>query len=499
MKKKYLSLLLFVGCLYACSSDSPEPPAPHPDEEEKDPKPDPEERPEPEKPVTAYVFPQDFSDDLLGKEVTIKNDLVVVRTYGDKLEGNVTLASSLLRIPTEVEQPGSEEYRKLMEANQLSKLTLAPSGITLLDPAYQTLRVGTKLSKVKGKVSKDKNHYLLTLTESPQFDHVKRPTFVEEQTRNIQGKYVNSSVLKYTEDIAARNSELSVVSMNLEYYMASPSMWGHSNGARDKDAFNRQNQKIIAAMKEMKADIFAICEIEEGNYSPAYLTEQLNQALGTTAYKYIDTGDDKITSYTKNTFIYNSEAVKPYKDCKHYDADYLQLRHIIQCFEQNNSGERFILSLNHFKAKSGKASGHNVDQHDGQGAFNARRVEEATNCLTTLQTLQEYYGDTDLMVVGDLNSYSKEDPIRVFTDGGFVDELMKYASESWSYVYDGQVGYLDHILCSPSMSKQVLKAFTWDVNASEPSALGYEIINNFVPNAYRYSDHNPVIAVIDLK
>lgn len=496
MKKKYLSLILIAGCLYACSSDSPEAPAPKPDEEEKEPTPDPEEKPEPEKPATAYVFPQDFSDELVGKEVTIKNELVVVRTYGDKLEGKITLAPSLLRTPTDVELPGSEGYRKREEANQSSKLTLAATGITLLDPTYQTLRVGTKVSAVKGKVSKDGKRYLLTLTEAPQLNHGKRPTFLEEQT---QGTQESGVAVRATRRAGAEEGALCVVSMNLEYYMASPSMWGHSNGARDQAAFDRQNQKIVAAMKEMKADIFAICEMEEGNYSPAYLTEQLNQALGTTAYKFVDTGDEKVTSYTKNTFIYNSEVVNPFKECRHYEADYLKLRHIIQCFEQQGSGEKFILSLNHFKAKTGKASGNNVDQHDGQGAFNARRVEEAAHCLQTFQTLQEYYGDTDVMVLGDLNSYSKEDPIRTFTDAGYVDELMNHAPESWSYVYDGQVGYLDHILSSASMSLQVVNTFSWDVNASEPSALGYEFTSYFQPEAYRYSDHNPVVVQLKLK
>lgn len=503
MNKKYLSFLLIAGFLYACSSDTPEAPTPKPDEEEKNPTPKPDEKPEPEQPQAAYLFPQEFSDELVGKEVSIKNELVVVRTYGDKLEGKITLAPSLLRTPTDVELPGSEAYKKLAAAIETSKLTLASTGITLLDPAYQTLRVGSKLTGVKGKISKDGSRYVITLTTAPSMNHAKRLTFSEVQATASKGistsPFASTLIAKSAVDAsAAKNSVISVASMNLEYYMASPSKWGHSNGARDEAAFQRQNQKIVSAMEAMKADIFAICEIEEGDYSPAYLTEQLNKALGTNVYQWIDTGDKKVSSYTKNTFIYNSEVVNPYKDCKNYEDDYLKLRHIIQCFEQKSSGEKFILSLNHFKAKSGKASGNNVDQHDGQGAFNARRVEEAANCLKTFQTLQEYYGDTDVMVVGDLNSYSKEDPIRTFTDAGYVDELMKYVPESWSYVYDGQVGYLDHILSSASMSQQVVKAFTWDVNASEPSALGYEFTSYFQSNAYRYSDHNPVIVHLNL-
>ena len=477
--KKYLSFLLLLGLLYACSGDSPEVPAPKPEpdtdqDDNKDPKPDLESG-------TTYVFPKDFSDALVGKEVTIKNEMVVVRTFGDKLDGKITLAPSMLRIPTDIQLPGTDAYKEQEKANRDAKLTLEPQGISLLDPAIKTLRVGTKFSGLKGKVSKDRDRFMLILSETPTIEYAKRTTFADAN--------------KNVSDAA----NVTVATMNLEYYMASPSSWGHSNGAHDKAAFERQHTKIVAAMKEMKADIFAVCEIEEGDYSPAFLTKELNKALGTTVYKFVDTGDKKVSSYTKNTFIYNAEVVNPFKDCKSYDADYLKLRHIIQCFELNGSGEKFILSLNHYKSKSGKASGLYVDKHDGQGAFNARRVEEAKNCLKTFASLQDYYGDKDIMVVGDLNSYSKEDPIRLFTDAGYVDELMKYDPSSWSYIYDGQAGYLDHILSSATMTTQVLDAFSWDVNASEPSGVGYknEYSTSILP--YRYSDHNPVIAVLGLK
>ena len=472
MNKKYLYILLVSCFLVACSSETPTVSPPQPEQEndenkDTDPNLDSD---------SACEFPKDFSDKLVGKKVKIKNELVVVRTYGDKLEGMITLAPSILRIPTELTLPGTDAYHALAIANRDSKLSIAAIGISLLDPAFQTLRVGTKLSALEGTVSKDKERFKLTLTAAPKIEHAKRPSYS-----------------------AMEKADVSIVSMNLEYYMASPSMWEHSNGARDEESFNRQNTKILAAMKDMKADIYAICEIEEGNYSPAYLTKQLNQALGTTAYKFVDTGDAKVSSYTKNTFIYNSETLKLVRDCRTYDADYLQLRHIIQGFQKTGTGEKFILSLNHFKSKSGKASGSNIDKHDGQGAHNSRRVEEATNCLKSYAAMREYYGDNDVIVVGDLNSYSKEDPIRVFTDAGYVDELMKYSPDGWSYVYDGQVGYLDHILTSASMSPQVLHASVWDVNASEPSALGYQFVDNFKSDAYRYSDHNPVIVYLDLK
>ena len=103
--------------------------------------------------------------------------------------------------------------------------------------------------------------------------------------------------------------------------------------------------------------------------------------------------------------------------------------------------------MNHFKSKSGNnATGGDKDQQDGQSQFNSRRVQEAKDCLLTYENLKKYYGDTDVLVLGDLNSYSNEDPVRIFTEAGYTNELQKYTPDSWSYVYQGEVGYLDHSL-----------------------------------------------------
>ena len=481
MKKKYLLLCVFAGFLFACSDDSPTVPDKEPEEKpgegsDDNNKPEPKPEPKPEE-GTAYVFPADFTDELVGKEVVVKNDLFVVSTYRDEMSGTVVLAPSVLRTPTDIKKPGSEEYKALALQNKQSKLVLNTSGVSLLDPTLKTLRVGTKVSGLKGKVSKSGEKYELTFTETPTISHAARPSF-----QSVSG------------------ADVSVASMNLEFYMASPSRWGHSNGARNEDEFGRQHDKIMEAMKKLSTDIFAICEIEEGAYSPEYLTAALNKALGTQKYKFVDTGDDKVTANTKNTFIYNSEVVSPFKECKSYSGSYLNLRHIIQCFQMVNGDGKFILSLNHFKAKTGKnASGANADQYDGQGKYNARRVEEAQDCLKSFSELEAYYGDSDVLVVGDLNCYSMEDPIKVFKDAGYTDELMKYSPESWSYIYDGQAGYLDHILSSSSMTSQVVNAVAWDVNASEPSGIGYRFTDFYQADAYRYSDHNPVVAFLNLR
>ncbi|MFR7465247.1 MAG: hypothetical protein ACLUVG_10745 [Phocaeicola vulgatus] len=113
--------------------------------------------------------------------------------------------------------------------------------------------------------------------------------------------------------------------------------------------------------------------------------------------------------------------------------------------------------------------------------------------------LVAYYEDTDVLVLGDLNSYGMEDAIKVFTDAGYINLLKKYSPAAWSYCYRGEVGYLDHSLSSPTLTSQIVGAAPWDINASEPAYWGFKHTSYYREDPYRSSDHNPVITWVNLE
>ena len=49
------------------------------------------------------------------------------------------------------------------------------------------------------------------------------------------------------------------------------------------------------------------------------------------------------------------------------------------------------------------------------------------------------------------------------------------SADGYSYVFDGQSGYLDHALASPSLAAQVNDVTEWHINADEPVALDYNL------------------------
>jgi predicted extracellular nuclease len=64
-----------------------------------------------------------------------------------------------------------------------------------------------------------------------------------------------------------------------------------------------------------------------------------------------------------------------------------------------------------------------------------------------------------------------EDPIAYLTATGMVNELERFVrprAMPYSYVFDGEAGYLDHALASASLRPQVAGVTEWHNNADEP-------------------------------
>ena len=78
--------------------------------------------------------------------------------------------------------------------------------------------------------------------------------------------------------------------------------------------------------------------------------------------------------------------------------------------------------------------------------------------------------------------------------------------DAYSYVFDGQWGYLDHALGSASLVPQVTGVGDWHINADEPSVLDYntdfktpgQLDSLYAPDQFRISDHDPVVVGLNL-
>lgn len=295
-------------------------------------------------------------------------------------------------------------------------------------------------------------------------------------------------------------------------------------GADTQAEFNRQWPKTVAAILKMDADVIGFNEIENDGYGPASaiatLVDQLNAATapGTYAFIDVDTATGQVnalgTDAIKVNMIYRPGSVTPVGQTAVLnsvafvnggDATARNRPSLAQAFQVNDTGAIFIVNVNHLKSKGSACDapvGEQDDAGDGQGTCNNVRVNAATELMSWLATDPTGTGDPDILLVGDYNSYAMEDPITVIKNAGYTNLIESFlGSDAYSYVFDGQWGYLDQALGSASILGQVTGVADYHINADEPSVLDYNTdfkTDNlqtvlYAPDEFRISDHDPVL------
>ncbi|MGH7338789.1 MAG: endonuclease/exonuclease/phosphatase family protein, partial [Myxococcota bacterium] len=171
---------------------------------------------------------------------------------------------------------------------------------------------------------------------------------------------------------------------------------------------------------------------------------------------------------------------------------------LARSFRHVATGERLTVAVNHWKSKGSPCDGAgDPDLGDGQGHCNRTRTRAAEALVAWLAGDPTRAGGAPALIVGDLNAYANEDPVMALTTAGFVDLLDRFGGpESYSYVFDGAAGRLDHALASAELAPLAHGAAVWHANSDEPPIFDYRAENPpfaFAADPYRASDHDPVL------
>ena len=273
----------------------------------------------------------------------------------------------------------------------------------------------------------------------------------------------------------------------------------------------------MSALIEINADVVGLMELENDGFSSnsaiAELVSQLNMQLGAGTYNYVSInqagiGGDAITVgliYKPATVVLMGDAITTNQS----PFDYGNRQPLVQTFKEIATNEVLTIAVNHFKSKGscGSASGNNLDQGDGQGCWNELRTQAAQGLTAWLNTNPTGSTDSDFLIIGDLNAYGKEDPINAITDSNYHNLVADHlGSAGYSYSFGGEIGYLDHALASNDLASQVVDTTVWHINADEPRIFDYnteyksfeQLSKYFAEDAYRASDHDPVIVSLNL-
>ncbi|MDQ0260958.1 ExeM/NucH family extracellular endonuclease [Sinomonas atrocyanea] len=285
-----------------------------------------------------------------------------------------------------------------------------------------------------------------------------------------------------------------------------------ARGAANQENLLRQQAKIVAAINASGAGVISLEEIENSSKfgknrdsALSILVDALNAAAPDTwafvpSPAVVPAQEDVI----RTAFIYRKAVAAPVGASVILDdAAFTGIARqpLAQAFKPVTGGDgtTFLAIVNHFKSKGSAATPDDTDK--GQGASNLARTRQAQALVTFADTMKAAAKTDKVLLVGDFNAYQFEDPIKVLTDAGYIDQEARTGKHT--YAFGGMVGSLDHVLASPAADAAVSGADVWNINAYESIALeysryNYNVTDYYVADQYRSSDHDPFVLGMNL-
>ncbi|EAR08649.1 hypothetical protein MED297_03055 [Reinekea sp. MED297] len=462
--------------------------------------------------------------------------------YGWLKYGQFVASSNLHYQPTAVTEPSEASYNAAVEARILDSI-LIDDGSSWRNPESipfpnatgfsnsNYFRVGYDLSNLNGAIhgyssSSTSLPYALIPSVEPIFDSAGNDRTLEP-TVDRSGNLVIASMnvlnlFNGVEDPEVNGGETFFPADDTE-----ADKYGY-RGAYSEDDYLIQRGKIVEALKAMDADLIGLMEIENDGFGELSSIQALLTALNAempTDQQYVfvnpETDSGKIGTdaiavgllYRPSVLTAKGDAVILDSSNSPTDEDgnalFLDSKNrpsLIQSFTHKNTDRVFTASINHLKSKGSSCDALNdPNLDDGAGNCNKTRERAVQGLMAFLSNDPTNSGSNRLVVMGDMNAYSKETPIQMFESKGMVNlKATNKATEAhpFSYSYGGFLGSLDYILGSNAMTSDLLSIDAWHINSLEANAFDYDTdLDPYDDNdtyasvdPYYSSDHDPIIA-----
>ncbi|MEJ1097367.1 MULTISPECIES: ExeM/NucH family extracellular endonuclease [unclassified Pseudoxanthomonas] len=443
-------------------------------------------------PVTAAelkAIPANW-ESLEGMKVRISAPLTVTGT--DQLDryGELSVAfDGRLWQPSEVAAPGSPAYQQVLADNARRRLALDdgsgdrdPKSIRYLAGEHIP-RAGTVLDGAEGIIDERHGGYRLQTISPLKLTDPQRPA-----PPTVPGA-------------------LKIAAFNLENLFNGDGRGGGfptSRGAKTPQQLQAQTVKLVATIRGLNPDIAALMELENDGYGPESSLAQFVAALNADGgdWRFVDAGQGPGPDTIRVGLIYRASRVTPQGKPAVLEGGPFGERSrvpLAQAFVPvGENRPPVVVVANHFKSKGcSEATGADADQSDGQGCWNALRLDASKRLDAWIKTDPTGSRSDMAVLLGDFNAYAMEDPMRWLRQSGWVDAFVAANVEHpYSYVYNGLSGRLDHALLSPALAKKIRGAAEWHINADESEREGYAESGSGTP--YRSSDHDPLLLGFDL-
>jgi len=427
-------------------------------------------------PFTQAALPMNARDReaLEGMRVNFAQPLAISDVY-NLHKGELTLSSGgMLRVPTEIRDPGAEAMEQGEENQRRSLKAILPPDEESAWP------VGTGFQNLTGLMGHDGT--------GQRFMPSTMPVPSLPATRIIA---------------SPATDHIRVVSINLLNFFNGDGLGGGFptvRGARTPSEFQAQKSRIQATLGAIQADLFGVQELENDGFGPNSAAQELREILeeaGGGRWSFISPSKNRIGGDVITVGIFYRESSLEAIGSAHLlgssEFQGLSRYPLAQVFRDKRTGEDFLVVVNHLKSKYGcPETGKNSDQQDGQGCWNQARVAAVQAQVPWIEEIAAQSGTRRILILGDMNAWRQEDPIRQFEAYGLIDLVEKLSGlPQHSFLYWGQSGTLDYAFASPALLANTRRAEIWNINADWPAKMA-------LPQPWlRMSDHDPVIVDFD--
>jgi len=436
-------------------------------------------------------------ENLENMRVTFRQPLTVVDNYNLGRYGELALAAEDQVQPTEYLPPGDNAYRASLR-NRKNRVLLddnrsirnprpvpwPPAGLS-----STTVRSGDQVDGLVGVLD--------FRFDAWRIQPAQQPVFLDTNPREPAPASL------------ARDS-VRIMALNLGNFFNGDGRGGQfptARGAETSAQFQRQQQRLVETLLAPNPDILALTELENDGYGPHSAIASLAQALGS-QWRFVSTPDQDGDDAIRTGLLYRSDRISAIGRPERLASGPFRSGGrppLAQDFARLDGETTARVIVPHLKSKSCRgAHGNDRDQGDGQSCYASRRSAEAQAIIDWASIASSNRRSAGTLIIGDLNSYAREQPIAVFTKAGFTSMVHQFhpctgdTCRHYTYRYRGEKGSLDYALASEALRPRITDARSWLVNADEPRVLGYQ--KHYAAEGqwpWRSSDHNPVI--VDLK
>jgi predicted extracellular nuclease len=282
-----------------------------------------------------------------------------------------------------------------------------------------------------------------------------------------------------SEDLGA-GVTLSVATWNVENFFDTIDDPDHQDTVVTQAELDSKMAKIGAALRDLKADVLALEEVENLALLKSLNTKQLS-SLGYTDLRLVSGNDIRGINVALLSRYTVKSAISHIQDrFKGVDGDTTTYGFSRDCLEvkiQTGKDKTLVLLINHLRAKD----------ESTDGTDDARRYAQAQQVRKIADSTLKSTPKANLAVLGDLNDLPSSRTLTLIMNGtpAITDSLAAIAAaDRYTHYYSGKTEQLDYILLSPGLKEDAIAGSAKAIHTSLYHAA---------------SDHYPVYARFNLR